>query len=229
MRGALIAVTTLLMGCGDPVYVDDGFDGWCDGAPCAWEAEGEIERVGTWHAKDYGVALVGDDVTLWKSFTLSEPVPCIQTWLLTDLQGGARLAVTIRLFDHAQDDKRVRVPDRNWEPLTFSVVPADWDFDESGELPGDVTIRKSGPGRAVVAAVRIAAERSCDAPEARPADQPLGAPCELDGECTSDVCESGLCSECSDAHPCVDGSQCGIDGSASHLSCIRIPAAMNAE
>jgi hypothetical protein len=51
--------------CGSSVLGNTGFDLWCGEELCAWTVEaGEVERVPTWHDRDYAADLIGDDVVL---------------------------------------------------------------------------------------------------------------------------------------------------------------------
>jgi len=61
----LLALGSVGFECGSPVNANTGFDLWCGDALCGWSVDkGDVERVSTWHERDYAALLIGPEVEL---------------------------------------------------------------------------------------------------------------------------------------------------------------------
>jgi hypothetical protein len=93
---------------------------------------------------------------------------------------------------------------------------------------------KTGPGRAVVAHLRITASSDCTAAPPPLVDRPLGANCETDEQCQSGTCAEGAlhevagggwvalaCGGCRTSAACQTGDVCRMleTGAGSHREC----------
>lgn len=132
--------------CQTDLVDDAGFQLWCGERLCVWDLEqGEIERVGTWHEHDYGVSFVSDDVRLSQR-TARGGGTCITTTARIDRSAMVTVEIDV------DGDGRI-----DWvQPIRPSPVYAYeiWDG-PSVERDGVVYVRKVGPGRAVVARLRV--------------------------------------------------------------------------
>ncbi|MBM4320043.1 MAG: hypothetical protein FJ125_08795, partial [Deltaproteobacteria bacterium] len=62
--------------CRPELTKDPGFDQWCGNKLCGWEVEkGSIGKVATWHRRDHGVALLGEEVVLGQLLEAGDDPP----------------------------------------------------------------------------------------------------------------------------------------------------------
>ena len=134
--------------CETDLVEDAGFQLWCGDRLCAWDLEeGEIQKVSTWHNNDYGVELVGAPVSLSSPF--ARTASSLRVEVVSDVERGAMVTVEID-----QDGDGVI----DW---VLPVSPSDgfvsrvWESQPGADATGVVYLRKAGPGRAVVARIRV--------------------------------------------------------------------------
>ena len=207
--GMLALMTTLLSGC--PLNDDPGFDDWCGEQLCKWQLqEGEIRKAPTWHERDFGVELLGDNVVLAQKSDTSS-ISCLQFSVIANIDPAASVYWEMDFLSDGTIDYRERIPSTQWNQLTFLVSAPTW-------YKG-VTffITKESAGTAVLARLEISQAEGCTAPPLPLVNRPAGAWCERDDECASGVCDGSVrlckttfarCSVDSDctpgAGPCVD-------------------------
>jgi len=146
----LVAGLVAQAGCETDVIDDAGFQLWCGVELCEWELlEGEIERVSTWHERDYAVSLVSYPVVLAQEAKRVESSLCIA--VTSRIEPRAMVYVEL----DADGDGRI-----DWSVL---VPPSDafryssWDAPTLGD-DGVVYVRKVGNGEAVIARLRASEE-----------------------------------------------------------------------
>lgn len=207
-------------GCNGVTYISDSFDEWCGDLPCGWEAEGEVERVGTWHRGDYGLALQSDEVTISTSCGSEDeerPI-CTDVVLLADIDEDAEVKLSIDLMGDDVVEMEEDIPALAWEPYRFKVLMPSW-FDRCRLI-----VTKRGGGSAVFGYLAMglddldANNPSCPGGISIDFVRPLGAPCEMDEECENGLCylleydyeDSGVsaCRECSDSTDCSSDHEC---------------------
>lgn len=193
MRCGILLPVVSLMGC-SPIEVDllnSGFDLWCGDALCNWTVEqGEVEKTGTWHQRDYGAQLVGDPVVLYQSMLVEDLVRGTLTFdVVADFDDDARIVAEVDT-DGVGDANFNADLRGDWHVHTF-----DRDVEtSSGRL--DFRVRKSGRGEATLARFAVTL-RYFNGPQFE---------C-FDGEgCTDGFCFDGLCLPILE-----DGGWCRVD------------------
>jgi len=174
-RLTLLLVTLTSMACSNQALNDPNFDLWCGDHLCAWTTEeGKVERVSTWHPKDYGVSLVGAPVKLSQEFDGSNyddphdysiwgpPIPslgsCMTFEVMGDVRAEAQLTVELDADHDGAPEYSAAMPQSSWTTESFQVpVPPN---------DGTLTVRlhKKGTGRAVLGRLSIYSEGSCKFP-----------------------------------------------------------------
>jgi Cys-rich repeat protein len=199
----------------DPIIQNNGFDLWCGDTLCSWEVEdGDIERVPTWHERDYGVSLLGDGVAISQlSDITGEDVTCLRFSLLADIDVTATVMLQMDLYDDGVIDYERPIPASDWAPIAYVVT-----------LPDDYQgirfrITKTGTGRAVLAQIVAEDFKTCTEPPLAVTDLPAGAECSVADDCASDICTpapaslfaANVCGECATDTDCAAGDVCGIE------------------
>lgn len=201
--------------CGPSLNTDAGFDFWCGETLCAWSVEeGAVERVPTWHRKDFGVSLEGDRVTL-AQLVDSKSVRCLEVSLQADRDDEVALSLDLDFEDDGVVDYTRAVSADDWEREVVLVTPPEW------YATVRVRVRKEGAGRAVLARIRLDEGEGCDGVPVAVIHRPLGAPCERGDQCAGGRCatvrqwlgdaDSGtrdVCVACDDAS--CPGAVCGL-------------------
>jgi len=194
----LLALT--LMGsessCDPDLLGNPGFDLWCGDDICGWDVEaGEVERVSTWHERDFAAALVGDEVILSQlgDFT-HDDADCLVFELLADVGEDAWLTVELDFLDDGIVEFSEPIVPESWEPIYLRTVPPEWYRDAR------VRLYKEGSGEVQVAQIRLRQEedeRWCEEEPLALTNRPEGAPCTESEECESGSCEqsgtTGVC------------------------------------
>lgn len=139
--------------CGDLIE-DSGFDIWCEDELCRWDVEkGDVARVPSWHQRDHAVELIGDPAAISQlNMEDNTTVQCIRFRLLADIEEAASVTLEVDFDDDGEVELPQIIPTSDWEPLSYLFTAPDT-FSHIR-----FRIRKSGPGRAVLA--EIAAEKS---------------------------------------------------------------------
>ncbi len=209
----------------EPITLDPGFDMWCGDKLCAWQLEqGEIRRVATWHRSDYGVELDSDPVIISQlSDVTSSQAQCFDFELQADHDDGVSLTLELDFLDDGQVDARQPLASDDWRPVHYSMTPPSWY--ESVRF----TIRKDGPGRAVLTQIKVTAGDDCSGPPIELDDRPTGAECENNGQCKQGLClavmqwrpdveggEIHACSACRSDLDCQAEQICGLEASVAY-------------
>jgi hypothetical protein len=195
---ALLSLT--LTAC--PLDEDPSFDDWCGAELCHWDlVQGNIQKVATWNDHDYGVSLVGPQVTLIQQTDISS-VSCLEFKVIADLDPAASVYLEMSFTGDGTNQYRERIPSAAWQPLTFLVAAPTW-YDTLA-----VTISKESDGRAVLARLEVNSGSGCTGTPIPLDNRPAGAWCETAGECTSGTCApSNVCTQtfaaCDDNTPCA--------------------------
>ncbi len=203
------------------VYVEDTFDKWCGDLPCDWEADGEVERVSTWHKGDYGLSLNGNRVTIWRTFggqDEEEPV-CTNIDIVAKIDQDATVTLIIDLMDDEVIEVSETLPSLDWEQYSLQVMmPAR--FAQSRLL-----LKKEGSGSAIVAFITMESATTLDTypecPDALDFDFffPVGVSCSDSEQCASGICSEvkeqdgsydsdTVCNWCSERASCDNGYTC---------------------
>lgn len=185
MRLSISAIALFAMaGCGDgDLVTNPNVQRWCDERPCGWAVEGEIERVGTWHTHDFGVSLVSDDARLSQlNATASSHggARCFEFTMVADVDAEALVYLELDFYDDGAVDFSQRLPPSEFELLRF-LITAPLTYEKVRFI-----LRKTGPGRAVLAELSAQTSYDCSAPPVVLA-RPDGAPC--DGDLDGGPCE----------------------------------------
>src|SRR5262245_3009110 len=88
-KGIALAPLLCLALSACPLNDDPGFDDWCGDHLCHWQVvEGSIQKVPTWHDRDYGVELVGPQVTLTQRPSITSQA-CLEFKVIADIEPAA--------------------------------------------------------------------------------------------------------------------------------------------
>ncbi len=160
MRRALALVALLVLGCGGEVDLirDSSFDLWCGDRLCSWSVDqGSAVSIPTWHDSDRGVQLEGDPVVLSQTVPAAMLDACLHLYVTGDIPAGNRIVAT---FSTDGYERRLSLTPMHWEERRAelpSPVPR-----LGTSPPLRVELRKTGPGRVVIAQLRVTAGW-CDA------------------------------------------------------------------
>src|SRR4051812_606928 len=109
MRCSILFVAllgSLLAGCETNLIDNPSFDRWCGEDLCDWTTEaGKIERVGSWHKKDYAVSFLEPDTRISQLSTDTVPNGCIRFEMIADVDPLARLTLEIDYQDDGKVDE----------------------------------------------------------------------------------------------------------------------------
>jgi hypothetical protein len=210
MRSSLFAIACCLALTACPLDDDPGFDDWCGDRLCHWNlVDGQIAKAPTWHERDYGVELIGPQVTLVQQPNISS-VSCLELKVIADIDPAASVYVELDFRADGTTDYRGRIPSAKWQPLTLLVKAPSW-YDAVA-----LTIRKESDGHAVLARLEFGDGQGCTGTAIPLDDRPAGAWCETGDQCTSGTCAPAkICSQtfaaCDDATPCAAGTGPCVD------------------
>jgi hypothetical protein len=206
LRAALLVATLpALMGteCEEPLVEDAGFDVWCGDMLCKWRLDaGAIAKVPTWHARDYGVELVGPSVQISQLLTFgSDEVSCLHFNLLGDIDETANVVLDVDFDDDGTPEYMETISAGAWTPVSLRLTAPTYFHGLS------LTLRKSGSGRAALAQLQAAKSSDCNGAPPFTPDRPADAACETAAECASGTClPGGPVSVCA-----ADGTICSTD------------------
>jgi hypothetical protein len=212
-NGIALAPLLCLALTGCPLNDDPGFDDWCGDHLCHWDlTEGSIQKVPTWHDRDYGVELVGPQVTLTQRPKIKSN-PCLEFKVIADIDPAAAVYVELDFRADGTVEYREQLPSARWEPLTFLVSAPTW-YDALA-----LNIRKESDGHAVLARIELGLGGGCTGAPIPLNDRPTGASCETADQCASGACEtSQFCSKtfaaCDSNTPCPDAGVCLYAGTS---------------
>ncbi len=201
--------------CGPSLNVDASFDLWCGESLCFWSVDsGTVRRVSTWHPQDYGVELVGDPAVI--SQLIEKRVGCMSFDTLAEVDPNASVFLGLDFEDDGTEEYAAPVPGNDWSAVSYLITPPSW------YSKVRFSLRKTGPGRAVLAHIRISEGSDCSAAPLPLSGRPLGAGCENSSQCAGGLCAPGgfpyhnaddlsfACGECSADADC-SGASCGLE------------------
>ena len=143
----LALLTLTIAAC--PLDEDPSFDDWCGAELCHWHlGQGNIQKVPTWNDHDYGVSLLGPEVTLTQKTDISS-VRCLEFKVIANLDPAASVYLEMSFTGDGTNQYRQRIPSATWQPLTFLVSAPTW-YDSLA-----VTISKESDGLAVLARLEV--------------------------------------------------------------------------
>jgi hypothetical protein len=189
---------------------NSSFDRWCEGGPCAWQTDdGWVKAVGTWHPKDLGVSFEATPSQI-SQFQPKSSFRCFLVDMVADVEAKARLVLRLDFNDDGVIDFEQQVPDVRWKTWPF-VVRAPLDYQGLRFI-----VRKQGPGRAVLAQLRVVPESGCAGDRIQFQD---GSSCRTHAVCQSGLCAEGHCQRCPQGG-CDEGSPCASDAQCSEDTCV---------
>lgn len=176
----------VIAGC--PLAEDPSFDDWCGDQLCHWQqVAGNIQKVPTWNDHDFGVSLVGPQVILTQTTSISS-VPCLEFKVIADIDPAATVYLQMSFTGDGVNQYSQRIPGAAWQPLTLLVSAPTW-YDSLA-----VTIDKESDGRAVLARLEVNSGGGCTGAPIPLDDRPSGASCEAGDQCASGTCApSNVC------------------------------------
>ncbi|NOZ86706.1 MAG: hypothetical protein GXP49_10625 [Deltaproteobacteria bacterium] len=206
-------------GCGHDLIQNPDFDLWCGDSLCSWDVEGKIERVPTWHEKDYGVALVGNDVKLSQLANLDDTLglpKCFEFDLLVKKDDQAELFLEMDFQDDGTLEYSHPIPSGDWTPVDYKIKAPTWYSSVR------FIVRKTGPGKAVLARIRVQDGMDCMGTPLDLDNRPDGTPCEKNSQCSNGFCTNldsesdsylkygARCTPCKDSNDCGQGQACSF-------------------
>jgi len=225
VQTALLALAALVFlrgnGCGPDLLDNPSFDLWCGEEMCSWRVDsGAVQRVPTWHKKDYGVALIDDGTQISQLANLGEGRPgCFEFELMVDIDDNAEVIIEMDFQDDGTSEYSHPIPSYDWTPVLYKITPPSWYSSVR------FIIRKLGGGHAVLAQIRARAGGGCLDDPLELSDRPSGAPCERGDQCRSDLCAGfehafeyyfaagDSCAGCQSSTDCEPGQACGAEPS----------------
>jgi hypothetical protein len=217
-RITLAAVALLglaLMGddCEGDVVNDPTFRDWCGSSLCAWKTDyGQVQRVPTWSAEDFGVSFADNaggspQGTQISQVTEENSATCLLFTTVGDIDPQANMVVSADFDNDGNVDFNAPLGSATWRQVQVEI-PAP-------PVYYGITfyVTKHGTGTAVLAEMRIQSTTGCT-PAQFPNPLIIGEPCSANGQCASGVCtqeddiQTTYCSECSAETPCAGGAAC---------------------
>lgn len=179
----LPVLVCVLAGCGSSLLGNSRFNFWDGNNLLTWNTiRGSVRPAETWHPKDLGVELLGNDTAISQR---AERYPeCILINLLAQSEETTTLQFEVDFYDDGVVDARQQIPVSNWAPLRFYLFTTAT-FDRE---PVRFTVSKRGDGRAVLANLSVEGEEYCPGEVLVPAGIPLGRACDRDAVCASEKC-----------------------------------------
>jgi hypothetical protein len=215
---ALAVLAIGLAGLGDDcdgdVLNDSTFRDWCGDTLCSWTLDsGQIARVPTWDANDFGVSFLDSPdgkPTEISQVTSENSATCLLFTSVGDIDPAAMMSLWLDFDNDGTIDSKTALGATQWQRVQAEITaPAHYN---------GITfyLRKDGTGTAILAEMRVQSTTGCTATPVTLSGLALGEPCSGDLQCASQVCDvqgAGVCSQCtpsSDAspHPCAPGVRC---------------------
>jgi hypothetical protein len=222
-------------GCDSTLVGDPTMDLWCGKTLCAWTVDkGKVQRVTTWHRSDYGVGLVGDEVTLSQLSSQSlHDTDCLEFRLQADHDDGVNLLIEMDLFNNKTVEFSQPLGSDKFVPSIFHLKPP------MTAQHVRFIVRKSGSGAATLAEVKIKKVGNDACAGVQPIalrDLAEGSPCTTDNQCKGHSCAKvtqwplwydvnrEVCASCTPGGTCPSGQVCGVawgdPSSYLHRACV---------
>jgi hypothetical protein len=202
--------------CQGDIVNDPAFRDWCGANLCAWQTDyGQIQRVPTWIAEDFGVSFLDNadgrpPGTEISQVTQENGATCILFTSVGNIDPQANMVVKADFDNDGTIDYTAPLGAANWTQVQTEITAP------AGYNGITFYVAKEGTGTAVLAEMRIQSTTGCTAPP--PALNPLfslGGSCAATSECKQGlVCAlegdagTGYCSQCSAESPCTAGVAC---------------------
>jgi len=172
----------------------------CSQPNCGWSAQqGQVERTGSWHPKDFAFSLVGTPARITRTISVTSNPDCLHFSYVGNVDTNAQARLLLDFDDDGADDAESVLPVSQWTQQTVTLrAPADY-----SKLR--VSLQKNGEGTAKLALFSMNGNDLCGAVPATKLQN--GAACALDATCRSERCLLGHCSACG-AGGCVEGEAC---------------------
>ncbi len=200
-------VACMAPGCNGDVLSDSTFRLWCGDVLCDWRLDaGHVKRVPTWHPDDYGVEL-GDAPTQISQET-GEGSDCMEFSAIADVAAESQTSVEVDFDLDGVADYHVPIAQTGWRPAKALIY---------GPLYAKrlrFIVRKDGPGRSVLAEIRLQRVTTCTGSRVQTTGLGVGAACDADQECGSGICcgvgSGKVCSACckDQGRGCATGQTC---------------------
>jgi len=208
----LATISMSLSACGDfawakplELQVD------CSQPNCGWSAQqGQVERTGSWHPKDFAFSLVGAPARITRTIPVTSNPACLHFSYIGDVDADAQARLLLDFDDDGTDDAETVLPVSHWTRQTVQLrAPADY-------TSLRVSLQKDGEGTTKLALFSMKGDSSCGAEPATKLQN--GAVCTLDATCRSERCLLGHCSACG-AGGCAEGEACRDSGECLDGAC----------
>ncbi len=203
---AATGITSLGDDCEGDIVNDPTFRDWCGTSLCSWTVDvGQIAPVPTWNADDLGVSFVASPTQI-SQVTSESDATCILFTTVADIDPNAQMTLLVDFDNDGTIDFTAPLGATEWEKVQSEITAP------AGYNGITFHIRKEGKGTAILAEMRIQSTTGCTAPAVTLTNVALGDACQSDSECSSGVCDTewgtGICAQCSGAHPCAGGASC---------------------
>jgi hypothetical protein len=210
---ALLGLALLGDDCDGDIVSDPAFRDWCGASLCAWKTDyGQVQRVPTWNAEDFGVSfadnVAGDpNGTRISQVTQEHDATCILFTSVGDIDPQADMEVGTDFDNDGTVDKWSQLGAASWHQVQTEIAaPPDY-------YGITFYVRKSGTGTAVLAEMRIQSTTGCTAAAPPVGTLVIGDPCTANAQCASGICGpldagASYCSQCSTESPCPGGVAC---------------------
>jgi hypothetical protein len=213
---ALLGIAMMGDDCQGDIVSDPAFRDWCGSSLCSWKTDyGQIQRVPTWIAEDFGVSFLDNaggnpPGTEISQVTQENSATCILFTSVGNIAPQANMVVKVDFDNDGTIDYTAPLGTASWTQVQTEITaPPGYD---------GITfyVAKEGTGTAVLAEMRIQSTSGCTAPVA-PTEHPFlfGDSCATTTECaTGLVCAplgdagADYCSQCSAEVPCPGGVAC---------------------
>jgi hypothetical protein len=199
-----LAISALGGNCDDEVVKDPTFRDWCGGTLCSWTvAGGDIERVPTWNADDFGVSFVTTGAEI-SQVTQENAAQCLLFTTVADIDPAAQMTLILDFNNDGTPDFQTPLGATRWHQVQVEITAP---LAYNGIT---FALRKEGTGTAVLAEINVVSTTGCTAPPVAAYPLLLGEPCSALAQCGRGlICtEGGICGECDNSTACADGAAC---------------------
>jgi hypothetical protein len=156
LKVCLLSLSAWLVGCETSLLDDPSFDRWCGEQLCDWDVEvGQIERVGSWHKRDYAVSFLEAPTRISQLSRLFVANSCLRFDLIADVDASARMVLRVDYNDDGIAEEEQYVNEADWQTTSF-VIHTPRSF---GKVR--FSFEKQGEGRAVLAQMWVDTDSSC--------------------------------------------------------------------
>ena len=209
---APFVVCLALSACSYGFVEDPSLDQWCGETLCNFSTDaGKIERVGTWHRKDYGVRFV-EQGTQISQLSTRKGAECIEFSLIASADSSAQMVMELDFNDDGSIEETRAIPGVRWRTIPFKVAPPP-EYDSVRFI-----LRKDGTGEAVVAQLQAqATSGSCGTEPSLLVD---GSSCSAHVTCQSGRCVDDKCAAACPEGGCSAGEVCASDDMCASGGCV---------